>query len=486
MRYNLYKQVIECTLSIRETVAYILTSRNYILYQDCLAKMNVIAEAIEKEDTPGAIKIKNTLNAMYLQFQESDTKVKADADVDATALLALSKKLVTQCRKDLSYKISILFVAELASKWDAMESVYKAFKKRDDCEVEVVLEPVFRAARLASGETESETIYDDWLTPLGIKHIPYKEYNFDEKRPDITFITQPYESETIPEFWPENIARYSRLVYIPFNTVLKLVSTTDYHNAFKLPILNHAWRIVCQSDRMKEYYRRYAPQNANKVIVTGLPKWDYAMVHDRGNTPCPEEWKEKIAGKKVFLYSTHYTDQFATMSSENRGVINFFLGRTDCALIWRPHPMTESVNKQYNPENYARYKANETAALKSSNVIIDRDPSYANAFVWSDILISGENSLLAQYLLARKPIILRTPDLQANDISGLFEFLKLPFFYNRESLSQIVSLFIADPEANKKNREQLLEKFFSHANGHVGHVVCDTMMRMFYREEGTV
>ncbi len=486
MRYNVYKNVIECTLSIKETVAYIITSKNYILYQDCLAKMNTITEAVENEQGTEAIKIRNTLNAMYLQFQESETKVKADADVDAATLLGLSKTLVTQCKEGLKYKINILFVAELASKWDAMESVYKAFLERDDCEVEVVLEPVFRAARLASGESESETIYEDWLTPLGIPHTPYEQYNFAEKKPDITFISQPYEAETIPEFWPENIAKHSRLVYIPFNTVLKLVSTTDYHNAFKLPVLQHSWKIICQSDRMKEYYRRYASQNANKVIVTGLPKWDYAMVHDRENTPCPEEWKEKLEGKKVFLYSTHYTDQFATMSSENRGVINFFLGRTDCALIWRPHPMTESVNSQYNPENYARYKANEAAALKSSNVIIDRDPSYANAFVWSDILISGENSFLAQYLLARKPIILRTPDLQANDISGLFEFLKLPFFYNRESLSQIVSLFIADSETNKKNREQLLEKFFSHAKGNVGSVVCDTMMRMFYREEGAI
>lgn len=486
MRYDTYKQVIEASFSLKETFAYVLTSKNYILYQDCLAKMNMIAAAVENEQGKEAIKIRNTLNSMYLQFQESDTKVKADVDVDAAALLSLSKTLEKQCNSGLSYKIRILFVAELADKWDAMESVYEAFLERSDCEVEVVLEPVFRAARLASGERESETIYEDWLTPLGIKHIHYSEYNFSERRPDITFISQPYENETIPEFWPENIAKYSRLVYVPFNTVLKLVSTTDYHNAFKLPVLTHSWRVICQSDRMKEYYRRYAPQIANKVVVTGLPKWDYAMVHDRKNTPCPKEWEEKLKGKKVFLYSTHYTDQFATMSSENRGVINFFLGRTDCALIWRPHPMTETVNKQFNPENYARYKVNEAAAMKSSNVIIDRDPSYANAFVWSDILISGENSFLAQYLLARKPIILRTPDLQANDISGLFEFLKLPFFYNRESLSQIVSLFIADPEANKKNREQLLEKFFSHANGHVGYVVCDTIMRMFYREEGTV
>ena len=238
MRYKLYKDVIEYTLSIRETIAYVITSKNYILYQDCLAKMNTIAEAVEKETGPAAIKIRNTLNAMYLQFQESETKVKADADVDAPTLLALSKTLATQCKEGLKYKINILFVAELASKWDAMESVYKAFLERDDCEVEVVLEPVFRAARLASGEAESETIYDDWLTPLGIKHTPYAEYNFAEKKPDITFISQPYEAETIPEFWPENIAKYSKLVYIPFNTVLKLVSTTDYHNAFKLPVLN--------------------------------------------------------------------------------------------------------------------------------------------------------------------------------------------------------------------------------------------------------
>ena len=75
--------------------------------------------------------------------------------------------LENEIKAKVKYKLHVLFVAELASKWDAMASVYEAMKKRDDCEVEVVIEPVFRAApstvkefyRCATGDAPKQIVY---------------------------------------------------------------------------------------------------------------------------------------------------------------------------------------------------------------------------------------------------------------------------------------------------------------------------------------
>ena len=53
---------------------------------------------------------------------------------------------------------------------------------------------------------------------MGISHIPYFQYDISKELPDMAFISNPYESVTISKFWPENIAKFTRLVYLPYYT----------------------------------------------------------------------------------------------------------------------------------------------------------------------------------------------------------------------------------------------------------------------------
>lgn len=476
MRYSQYKTVKELSESLNEALIYVANTKNYVLLEDCLMAMTAISDVLINEHGREADKAKLIIADMYKILEVLD-----NPEEDIPNLATLSETLADECKNNLKYKLRILFVAELGSKWDSMKSVYEAFLERDDCDIDVVLEPIFRAIQLPNGETKAEIIYEDWLTPLGINHISYRQYNMEAIQPDITFISQPYESVTIPMFWPENIAKYSKLVYVPYYTATRLEKGAAFTSFFKMPVEKYAWRIICQSEKMKEHYENYASRKGENVIVTGLPKWDYPMSLTKENTPCPEDWKEKIAGKKVFLLNTHFTaDLRSEKNSIDRCVLDYFLEKEDMGLIWRLHPMFETVSKLYKPEIYLEFKALRERALKSTNVVIDTNVEYAAAFVWSDALITGHSSLLTQYLLYRKPILFKGKQVCGEDVGGLFEYSKFPSVSNRELLQDVI-LSMKEGVFEENNR-YLLDKFFHYANGEIGFEVSKRIIEDLHAE----
>ncbi len=474
MRYNQYKTVKELSESLNEALIYVANTKNYALLEDCLMAMTAISDTLLNEPVKEVDKAKTILADMYKILEVLD-----NPEENIPNLANLSTDLANECKTNLKYKLRILFVAELGSKWDSMKSVYEAFLERDDCDIDVVLEPIFRATQLPNGETKAEIIYDDWLTPLGINHIPYKQYDMATIQPDITFISQPYESVTVPMFWPENISKYSKLVYVPYYTATRLEKGAAFTSFFKMPIEKYAWRIICQSDKMKEHYKTYASRKGENVIVTGLPKWDYPMSLTRENTPCPKEWKEKLDGKKVFLLNTHFTSDLTSETEDTDvSVIEYFLERKDVALIWRPHPMLETVSKLYKPENYLKVKQLKKRIMESTNVVVDSTTEYAFSFVWSDVLISGYSSLLSQYLLTLKPIVLRSFVLDKDDSGDLFDFSKLPFSYDNKTLDRYVTAADND-DFYKRERQYIIAKHFCLADGNVGERVANDILLAF-------
>ena len=125
------------------------------------------------------------------------------------------EELRISLKEDIVIQIRAVFFAELGGKWDSMESVYSYMCQDPRFDPVVVLTPIFRAIKV-DGETKSEIVYDDYLTPMGIPFYNYRDYSIEQDCPELAFTSQPYESVTLPEYWAQNIAQYTRLVYLPY------------------------------------------------------------------------------------------------------------------------------------------------------------------------------------------------------------------------------------------------------------------------------
>ena len=300
-------------------------------------------------------------------------------------------------------QVRAVFFAELGEKWDAMASVYDYMRDDPRFDPVVVRTPVGRVVN-RDGKREQEILYKDFLTPMGIPSLGYDEYDIDTDCPELAFISQPYESCTMQRFWPEEIAKHTRFVYLPYY-VPDLVSPDTPQVLCELPVYRCAWKVCGFSERHYRYYSRHAANGGGNMITTGIPKLDPAFRLRDTAAEIPESWVMKVKGRTTFLWNTWYDYQHSSLPYFGK-IAEWLHDHKECAVIWRPHPMTDTVTRLYYPaETYRILQENIAAAKTIPNMVYDEEASYSAAFCCSDAQISDYSSSMFQYLLLDKPVL---------------------------------------------------------------------------------
>jgi len=406
-----YKFLKGVSDSVVEAINYLIENPEATnMIADCAEAVLAIKNTLEtnKEDSIEAIDkflVKSNIIAETIEKGQ-------DYINEINELLNIAITINEHCKNNIEYKFRIVFFAELGSKWDSMDSVYRAYKSRKDCDVAVVIAPIFRAMKMPNGEIKSDVIYNDYLTEMGIEHIPFQQYDIKKDRPDMVFTSQPYESVTLEMFWAENIAPYTRLVYLPYYTSASMETEEQKLVQCQMPMHKLAWKMVCQSDRQKEIYSKYMDNKGKNLVSSGLPKWDWPVNNKNRNIELPKGW-EKLKGKKVVLRNIHYgaVGNFCEDTKENKIIrelkrITEVHEGTDIGYIYRFHPMTETIFKLYYPEYLKAWEDAKAEVQASGNVVIDTNESYDYAFKFSDVFVTELTSLIPQYLFTQKPVIL--------------------------------------------------------------------------------
>lgn len=379
-------------------------------------------------------------------------------------------------------KVRAVFFAELGEKWDAMQSVYEYMRADDRFDPVVVRTPVFRVVQ-QNGQQKQETIYKDFLTPMGIPSLGYDEYDIEADCPELAFTSQPYESCTLPQFWPENLAKHTRLVYLPYFLSDQL-NQNSLFNLTQMPVYHTAWKMVCSGKKHYDFYCRHAENKGANALVTGLPKTDPVVCLDAQTYPLPKGW-EVLRGKTVFLWNSWY-DLGVSSLRYFEPLLEWFGAHPDCALLWRRHPMTDTVTKLYYPDRYPAYQKMLWRAEAAENILIDKEIAYLAAFAVSHAMISDYSSLQPQYLLLDKPTLWIR--------GGGFRFTGEEFIDTRwmeqagraEDIFAFMERVRAGEDRNAALRQAILKRDLPLADGHCGQRVCEAVWQALHEENGVV
>lgn len=483
MTYAVYKAIVQLSNSVVEALEYIKEHSEMVSI--LLDANNAILTIKNKLESNNEIVI-SEFEEFFYKVAEIANNIENNQKYiyKLNELYELSIRIATHCKKNLKYKFKIVFFAELGSKWDSMDSVYKAFKNRTDCEVTVVLAPIYRAIKLPNGEVKSDIIYEDYLTPMGIPHIPFQKYDIKKELPDMAFTSQPYESVTPEQFWAENIVPYTRLVYLPYFTAGIFFGDEEKFCQCQMPMHKLAWKVICQTEKVKEIYSKYFPTKGENIIATGLPKWDWVVNMKEREVVFPKEW-EKLKGKKVILKNQHYVFKPENLLKVLRDSIEYFKD-SDVGLLYRFHPMTETMFKVYYPSYKEEWEKVKREIELSSNVAIDYNTTYDVAFYYSDILLTGYSSIISQYLLTKKPVVLigrleKYKECEENENT----FLKLTELYlaeNSEIGYEVCEKILKTGDYEYKKRMNLIKEWFPNA-GNIGLKIADDLIEELKKEE---
>lgn len=406
---------------------------------------------------------------------------------DNAALEATLTELIRKMPEEISYQVRAVFFAELGEKWDAMESVYEYMRDDPRFDPVVVRTPVGRVVT-RDGKREQEIIYRDFLTPMGIPSLGYDQYSLEEDCPELAFISQPYESCTLREFWPETIAKVTRLVYLPY-WIPDLISENTQEALCQMPVYQYAWKVIGSSQSHYRYYAKHTPSGGGNMLVTGLPKADPVVHLRESGTNIPDSWKPVIDGRKVILWNTWYNYEASSLKFFDK-ITEWFCRHNDCALIWRPHPMTETVTKLYYPkETFNRIHDCIAKVEGSNNMLIDAAPAYKASFWCSQAQISDFSSLMFQYLLMDKPVLwISRPNDQSRKENKKF-FIDWHWMEETSDVDGVLRFLEhirVGSDQKRALRDDIRRRDLPLADGHCGERVGEELWKCLHREDNVV
>ncbi len=325
----------------------------------------------------------------------------------------IKNKIIYEVRED---KLEIVFMPYKADMWTSLASIWEAAKQDNECKVKVVPLPYYDIADINNVKFQ----YEAERFPENVEITDYREYSPEQSHPDMIFIHNPYDEcnnlTRVPQcYYSSNLKNNSEmLIYSPYFTVGTFKAEKQAF-MFTMPGVYHSDFVIAQSGKVKKLFEEFGHQS-NKILAFGSPKIDAVIKNEQRKRIMPQAWKDKIEGKKVFLLNTHLSyfpkalnyaksaDNYAVKF--HKEILQTFIDRDDCALIWRPHPLLKNMLAGRFRECLEFVNYFEKRVKRADNGIVDETGDYFDAFYCSDALISTWSSLINEYMVTGKPVLI--------------------------------------------------------------------------------
>lgn len=399
----------------------------------------------------------------------------------------LNDKLV-EIQEKIQNKIKvhyeIVFLPYKSSMWDSLESIWRAAHEDENCICRVIPIPYFD--KNPDG-TFAKEYYEGNNFPDYVPITHYNEYSLEENMPDIIYYHNPYDeynrvTSVHPAFYSSKLKNYcTQLVYVPYfiagyYTFIKSASST-----YTLPNL-YADKMLVQSKVQQELLLQCSIEK-NKILPLGSPKAD-AIINSLDNIKLPKEWKRIIEERKVFFVNSsigRFLEDENWEQSMN-SLIDYFEANQECALIWRPHPLLKATATSMRPQLVKAYDLVRNRIEELPNTIMDERDSAYPAIKYSDALISDYSSIVMEYTLTGKPILLLQGISEYRDSRYICcDYFSNYFEKDGMSIVEFCNLIKDNQDIGVEERQKVARNSLFNANGQCGKKVHEYILQEIIR-----
>ena len=343
--------------------------------------------------------------------------------------------------------------------FDSVRTVFEEAVSAPDAEVLLLALPRYRQGALDYGDTSSL----DFCMALG-KDITAsafdreREFDLEAWAPDYVFLNVPYTSEYPKRYAIRNLARYSRVCYIPYGYMM--MEGEILHTCFGSRLFRLASFIFADGDLSWDFCRKRLFLSdmlfKKRLYRLGYPRFDLQFAR-RDSLPVRRSvlylprWK--AAGKEdadnIGSSFLEYKDFF----------VSFALSHPDVEVVIRPHPLmfdNFTRNGLMTPEEVDAFRH---AVSAIANLRLDEEPSYGNALAAADILAADFTSLLAEYFITARPICY----LSGSRLFSRYDKMMFETFYHPgtpEDLGVILQNLLRGRDPKKEMRDSAVQDFY--------------------------
>lgn len=304
-------------------------------------------------------------------------------------------------------KKEVVFMPYKASMWDCFDSVYQAAIQDEEWNVVVMPIPYYN---IGKNREILEKHYEGKKFPNYVKIVDYREYDLEIRRPEIIFYHNPYDkynkvTQIDEKYYSSALKKYcNHLVYIPYDVVCRSI---DPYRCL-MPGVQNAWRIVVENSKVMEQYIQHGKLSEERVLTLGSPKYDSVLSAIK-TAKIPEQWKEKLEGKKIFLYNTHLSEIISApyvFVKKLSNIVECFEQEQGVALLWRPHPLSMETIKSFRKELLREYMDVIEKVKRAKNAVYDATAELEQSIAIADAYMGAEQSSVSPlFQITEKPML---------------------------------------------------------------------------------
>lgn len=470
-----------------EAIDYGIKNNDYAYIKVCAEGMLAVSDYMRSIDESNNAERIEVLLMQLLQIQqltESNKKIKTRMIAIRNGILRLRNDIKNQKNR---YKA--VFMPYKASMWTSLESIWIAAREDPDCDAVVMPLPYYDISDI----NNIKEMYEGDKFPDYVPITDYRQYDLAVQEPEMGFIHNPYDdinnlTRIHSQFFSKELKKYIQcLVYSPYLTIAAYTEgASDFQYAS--PGIYNSDKIVAQSEKVSQIFQYYGHEK-DKLIVKGSPKIDAVITKQKMKLEMPREWKRKLHGK-VFLLNTHLSylpKAFTITGTINnyatkylKELMSIFIDNKECSLIWRPHPLSRAMLEGRFRECLGFFNDMEEKINCSSNCIMDNTDDYMIAFQHSDALISTYSSLINEYMVTGKPVMIfqkqQPADADARaPIKRNLNYFK--FGPEKITFSEFVDMVMKGKDPKYQERMRMLEHAFLNMNGNAGKEIYNEVVQ---------
>lgn len=438
---EILKTLSEAHAVIKDYIAKDDFANAHSLLADCqqtAVRIGGIIEDSEGEDCASIRLLEDYCETLYQVSEGISDKISAkQADHMLEKSLAGVERSVKQ---DIAVRTEVVFLPYKASMWDSLESVWKAADEDPACDAYVI--PIPYHDKNPDGSFCQEH-YEGDLYPDYVPITRYDEYDFQNRKPDVIFIHNPYDdcnyvTSVHPAFYSKNLKQFTRkLVYIPYFILGEVdpenpQAVKNIEHFCLLPGVLNADRVIVQSESMRKAYIQVLTKATKKqdlakkyweerILGLGSPKVDKVLNTRKEDLEIPKEWRKVIekedgSWKKIVFYNTSvgallkYGDQHLIKLRNTLEV--FYENRNEIALLWRPHPLMEATIESMRPQLWDMYWEIIKQYQEAGWGIYDDTADMNRAVVLSDGYYGDASSVMHLCRKVKIPSMIQNVDIR--------------------------------------------------------------------------
>ncbi len=402
-------------------------------------------------------------------FVKRKELLEKELDESRISLVEISQRAIDyrlELKKIRNEKVNVVFVCHRPAVWESLHSVYDAIKKDDLFNVYIVAIPNKKELpklNLSHEIYESEGAEDFWKDYGCINGYDYKTKKWFDLRklnPDYVFFQQPYNVQRCEEYKSWNVAKYAKICYISYFSAFSFGKI--YDECTPLDFVRCVSFYFSQNTKDQRYLKKRCAMGGNntKCVMTGSPRYDNLEKIKKYSGI----WKDTTHKRYRIIWTPRWTTNEGNCHFfEYKDKLIDFCTKNEVELVFRPHP--QAFLEWTATGEFGEKEQIKLRKIFGSNkyLHLDESANYLDLFYSSDCLVTDPSSVVFDYFLTGKPIILS--DIKG---SGNFEMIQEGLYKENDwekVEKRLIRLIKGNDRLKEKRRDIIKEAYFFNENG---------------------